>query len=201
MVKHINSSYLAVFKALYWLAKEEVANTKTVSLLGLLEELGVKEVEAFTTRSEYVLRKMVIYIANAITEKIVKKIKESEAFGLLTDVVTDISNVQRLVSFIQFFDEDIGDCVTKFIDATDLLESSSNSSPDANAIFSCLVKLLQKHGLDLNELKDFASDGASVMTGRIGGVAAKFQGIGRMQNHDKYSLCMPPTGPCMCRYW
>lgn len=67
-VKHINSSYLAVFKALYWLAKEEVANAKTVSLLGLLEELGAKEVEAFTTRSEYVLRKMVIHIANAITE-------------------------------------------------------------------------------------------------------------------------------------
>ena len=83
--------------------------------------------------------------------------------------------MQQLVSFTQFFDEDISDCVTKFIDATDLLESSSNSSPDANAIFSCLVKLLQKHGLDVNELKGFASDRASVMTGRIGGVAAKFK--------------------------
>ena len=60
-VKHVNSSYLAVFKALYWLAKEEVANAKTVSLLCLLEEFGVKEVKAFTTRSEYVLKKMVRY--------------------------------------------------------------------------------------------------------------------------------------------
>ena len=174
---YINSSYLAVFKALYWLAKEEVANAKTVSLLGLLEELGVKEVDAFTTRSESVLRKMVVLIANTITEKIVKKIKKSEAFGLLTDEVTDISNVQQLVSFIQFFDEEIGDCVTKFIETADLLESSHNSSPDADAIFSCLVKLLQKHGLDLNELKGFGSDGASVMTGRHRGVAAKFKSL------------------------
>ncbi|CAB4007153.1 zinc finger 862-like, partial [Paramuricea clavata] len=174
---YINSSYLAVFKALYWLAKEEVANAKTVSLLGLLEELGVKEVGAFTTRSESVLRKMVILIANTITEKIVNKIKKSEAFGLLTDEVTDISNVQQLVSFIQFFDDEIGDCVTKFIETADLLESSPNSSPDADAIFSCLVKLLQKHGLDLNELKGFGSDGASVMTGRNRGVAAKFKSL------------------------
>ena len=86
------------------------------------------------------------------------------------------SQTYQLVSFIQFFDEDIGNCVTKFIDATDLLESSCNSSADANATVSCLVKLLQKHGLDLNELiTGFASDGASVMTGRIGGVAAKFK--------------------------
>ena len=152
-------------------------NAKTVSLLGLLEELGVKEVDAFTTRSESVLRKMVVFIANTITEKIVKKIKKSEAFGLLTDEVTDISNVQQLVSFIQFFDEEIGDCVTKFIETADLLESSHNSFPDADAIFSCLVKLLQKHGLDLNELKGFGSDGASVLTGRHRGVSAKFESL------------------------
>ncbi|XP_028416122.1 uncharacterized protein LOC114539706 [Dendronephthya gigantea] len=120
---------------------------------------------------------MALLIANVITEKIIKKIKKSEVFGLLTDDVTDVSNIQKLVSFIQFFDEDIDDCVTKFIEATDLLESSPNSSPDAEAIFSCLVKLLKKHGLDINELKGFASDGASVMTGKNGGVAAKFKNL------------------------
>lgn len=96
--KSINNSYLAVFKALYWLAKEEVVNAKTISLLSLSEKLGVKEIDAFTARSESVLRKMVLLIASVIMEKIVNKIKKSEAFGLLTDEVTGISNVQQLVS-------------------------------------------------------------------------------------------------------
>ena len=65
----------------------------------------MKEIDAFTTRSESVLTKMVILIANTIGEKIANKIKKFEAFGLLTDEVTDISNVQQLVSFFQFFHE------------------------------------------------------------------------------------------------
>ena len=50
--KNIDKSYLAVFKALYWITKEEVANLKSKSLLSLLEELGVNEIESFSTRSE-----------------------------------------------------------------------------------------------------------------------------------------------------
>ena len=50
--------YEKVFRALYMLAKEEIANTKISSLLQLLEKMGVDEMKYFQTRSELVLREM-----------------------------------------------------------------------------------------------------------------------------------------------
>ena len=38
-----NEVYFKVFKALYWLAKEEVASTKITFLLELIEKIGVDD--------------------------------------------------------------------------------------------------------------------------------------------------------------
>ena len=118
---------------------------------------------------------MVILIAQVIKDYIVEKIKTSEGFGLLTDEVTDISNIQQLVTFIQYYDEEVGDSVTKFMDTTDLLENSPESSPNADAIFECLCAFLKQETIEFKDLKAFASDGVSVMTGTLNGVAAKFK--------------------------
>ena len=40
-----NEVYFKVFKALYWLAKEETACTKIPSLLALIEEMGVDDLK------------------------------------------------------------------------------------------------------------------------------------------------------------
>ena len=40
-----NEVYFKVFKALYWLAKEETACTKIPTLLALIEEMGVDDLE------------------------------------------------------------------------------------------------------------------------------------------------------------
>ena len=66
---------------------------------------------------------------------------------------------------------------TVFVDSSDLLEQSEEGSPNANAILNCLVKMLDRPGLDLSHMKAFSSDDASVMTGAEGGVAAKFREI------------------------
>ena len=42
--------YEKVFQALYWLAEEEIANTKITSLLQLLEKAGVSEIKYFQTK-------------------------------------------------------------------------------------------------------------------------------------------------------
>ena len=86
--KNIDKSDLAVFKALYWITKE--ANLKSKSLLSLLEELGVKEIESFSTRSEKILRGMIVLIGDTIKKKIVESIKQSKGFAILTNEVTDI---------------------------------------------------------------------------------------------------------------
>ena len=47
-----NDVYFRIFHSLYWLAKEEIASVKCLSLLSLLERMGVKELKYFETRSE-----------------------------------------------------------------------------------------------------------------------------------------------------
>ena len=40
-----NEVYFKVFKALYWLAKEEIASTKIASLLELIKKMGVDDLK------------------------------------------------------------------------------------------------------------------------------------------------------------
>ena len=133
---------------------------------------------------------MLIILSSAIAERLTKRIENSKCFELLTDEVTDISNMQQLVTFIKFFDMQKGDTSTVFVDSSDLLEQSEEGSPNANAIFNCLVKMLDRLGLDLSHLKTFSSDGASVMTGAEGGVAAKFRELNNCKTMIKvYCIC------------
>ena len=76
-----NDVYFKVFQSLYWLAKEEMPLTKIRSLLTLVGKLGVNDIKHFKTRSEPVLRKMLLLIATTIVEDIVEKIKEPEVYG------------------------------------------------------------------------------------------------------------------------
>ena len=84
-------------------------------------------------------------------------------------------NIQQLVTFVQYFDSNIGDCITTFLNTTDVLEHSPDSLPNAEATFNCLCRVIEKENLQLENLTRFASDGASVMTGKYNGDAAKFK--------------------------
>ena len=77
------------------------------------------------------------------------------------------------MTFVQYFDSNIGDCITTFLNTTDVLEHSP--APNAEAIFNYLCSVIEKENLQLENLKGFASDGASVMRGKYNGVAAKFK--------------------------
>ena len=135
-----NEVYFKVFKTLYWPAKEEIAFTKITSLLELTEKDGVDDLKYFQTRSEPVLRKMLLLIAKTIIQDIVVKIKTSDVYGLLTDEVTDISNICQLVSFVKYYDYNKEKAETVFIDCSNLLEFFENSSPNADAIVSCITE-------------------------------------------------------------
>ena len=66
--------------------------------------MGVDDLKYFQPRSEPVLRKMLLLIVKTIIQDIVVKIKTSNVYGLLTDEVTDISNICQLVSFVKYYD-------------------------------------------------------------------------------------------------
>ena len=164
-----------MFCSLYWLAKEEMPSSKITSLLTLLEKMGVKEMKYFETRSEPILRKMLLLTARTIIQDLVNNIKKSNFYALPTDEVTDISNICQLVFFVKFFDVDKGKADRAFLDCSNPLEHSIDASPNADAIVTCLTKKMQALPTDIGNLKVFVSDGASVMTGAEGGVAAKLR--------------------------
>ena len=122
----LSSNYMKVFQILYWICKEEVAVVKTVSLLNLIEKLGVTELKDFETRSSGTIQKMILTLTTVVREKLVDKIKQSDGCGCLTDEKTDISNICNLLTFIHFFDISTGKTMTSFVNGTDILDHSEN---------------------------------------------------------------------------
>ena len=104
--------------------------------------MGVDEMKYFQTQLEPVLREMLMCLSSIIVEDVILKINNSKCYGLLTDEVTDISNVCQLVTFIKYFDHEIGNTSTIFADSSDLLEKSEEASPNADAIVNCLMAML-----------------------------------------------------------
>ena len=136
--------------------------------------MGVDDLKYCQTRSEPVFRKMLLLIAKAIIHDIVVKIKNiNNVCGLLTDEVTDISNIYQLVSSVKYYDYNKEKAETVFIDCSNLLEFSENSSPNADAKITCVTEKFQELKIEILNLKAFISDRASVMVGKKSGVATK----------------------------
>ena len=136
--------------------------------------MGVDDLKYCQTRSEPVFRKMLLLIAKAIIHDIVVKIKNiNNVCGLLTDEVTDISNIYQLVSSVKYYDYNKEKAETVFIDCSNLLEFSENSSPNADAKITCVTEKFQELKIEILNLKAFISDRGSVMVGKKSGVATK----------------------------
>ncbi|VDI66017.1 Hypothetical predicted protein [Mytilus galloprovincialis] len=160
---------LIAFTSLYWLAKEEVANSKFKSLINLLEVVGVSHMKHFNHSSAGSIREMFLSIGDVITEDLVQKVNMADSFGLMIDEVTDISLIEQLVCFIQYVDR--AGCPTiHFHFTADLLKESD--SADAATIVKVIKEKLLNLGIDISKLRSLATDGASVMTGKKNGVAA-----------------------------
>ena len=98
----VNKVYKNIFYAVYWLVKEEIAVVKFKSILILLETVGVEDIELFDTRSSHIVREMVIMLSDLLKEKLISNIKKAGMYALLTDKVTDISNMQQLLTFVKY---------------------------------------------------------------------------------------------------
>ena len=125
-----------------------------------------------------------------LTEDIIQEIKKSNVYGLLKDKVTDLSNTLQLVTFIKYYDQNLGDARTRFVDVSDVLEGSLDTTATAETIHDCLINLLNSLDLKIQNVKAFTSDGASVMTGHQSGVAA------RLSEHENCQTML--SVHCIC---
>ena len=140
------------------------------------EILGVSDIASLTTKLPATIRSMIIVLSDIIKEELVKKIRKSKSYTCLIDEVTDISNVQNLLTFIRFYGMEKAMTVSKFVNTCGILRESETTSPDDLSIFFCLKNVLENNlGLNLEELIGFCSDGASAITWKDNGVAARFK--------------------------
>ena len=102
---------------------------------------------------------------------IVKKIKQANTFGFLTDEVCDIANVEQLITFVKYVDVNSNKASTKFVACDDLL--SDSNSANVTTIKNTLVKQVKECGLDVLNCSSTATDGCSMMTDRINRVSAQ----------------------------
>ena len=109
-----------VFYSIYWLAKEGIANKKAAGLFSLLEKLGVTDLRYFNHRSPASVREMFSTLGCALKENVVKRAKTAGCFGLLVDDVSDVSVMEQMITFIQFYDEHSSEVAVEFLSVDNL---------------------------------------------------------------------------------
>ena len=172
-----NNLLYNAFAALYWLAKETVAKVKFFSLLNLFRAIGLNKMQHFNYKSPTAVRGMFLTSGNVVKNMIVKEIKKAGSDGLLIDEVTGIVVTEQFITFVQFWNSTSGDIEIKFLSAKDLPVESV--SANAQTITSTLVMEFNICDMPVGKLNGFCTDGISVMTGKISGVATRLKELNK----------------------
>ena len=161
-------------KCMYWLAKEEVAHhTKFNSLLELgkflgcsyLAELQVAKNTTYT--SHRMIDDFLTTLSDSLENEILSKVRNSLAMGILCDETTDVSSLKQLAVFVQYVFQ--GKTKTSFLKIADLPNGK------ADTIENKLLDMCRQCEIPMNKVFGFGSDGASVMVGRVSGVATRMK--------------------------
>lgn len=158
-----------VFRTAYYLARNDRPFTDYQALLELQEfndaTIGVG------LRSRYSATSIVVHIAEQMRKKVCQQIINAGGYiSILVDESTTVSNKSTLIVYIKC-------TATASEPHLMFLELVELESQTADMITNTLLSCLTKYGFNDNYLRDylvaFASDGASVMTGKKSGVATQ----------------------------
>ena len=165
---------IGALKCMYFLTKHELPHTTTFSgLLDLAIDLGSDYLRSLRQagnahyRSEQIMSEFVQCLARCIQEDVIAKMRGSDTVRLMIDESTDVSILKQLVVYGRGIVN--GELECHFLGIRDLFNGT------AETIESALCNFLVDVNIDLNSVSSFGSDGASVMTGRHDGVAARLQ--------------------------
>jgi hypothetical protein len=158
------------FRTAYYLAKNDRPLNDYQGLLELQEINGADIGSGL--RSRYSATEIVTHISQQMKLKACKKIKETGGcISILVDEATTEGNKSVLIVYLKCTAVASGDPHFMLLDLIELNDQL------ADTIIAALLDCLAKHGFDDAYLREhlvaFASDGASVMTGRKSGVATQ----------------------------
>lgn len=158
------------FMAAYWLMKEKIPNKRFLSLISVMEHSGLDSMKYFDHKSQGSLQDIFLLIGDTLHEQIIDEVNSSPVFSILVDEVTDISVKCQRVIFVQYLDK-LGNPVVMFLESRDVLGDSV--SADSEALHRVLKECTKE--LDGSKLCGLVTDGASTMTGKINGLAARIK--------------------------
>ena len=114
--------------------------------------------------SEQVVAELLQCLSLVIEEQVLCDLQSNNFYSLMTDESTDIAVVKQLVLVGDLTNDGIK---TSFLCITDIPNGT------AETIEGAILKVLSEKDLHISRLCAFGSDGASVMTGRLSGVAVR----------------------------
>ncbi|XP_053372515.1 zinc finger protein 862-like [Mercenaria mercenaria] len=161
-----------LLKTAYHIAKRELPKDEMKHMVKYASVLGVELSKADANvlyTSPQSVTELQSALADVILDDKILDIQQSGVFSLTIDESTDNGNLKRLIMYAQ--------CVSETGLEYNLLTNKQilEGSADAKNIVSMVVEELKSKGLDITKLVGIGTDGASVMTGRKGGVVKLLQ--------------------------
>ncbi|XP_014669630.1 PREDICTED: zinc finger MYM-type protein 1-like [Priapulus caudatus] len=116
--------------------------------------------------SPEIQNEMILTFAEIIRKEIIQEVKDAGVFSILVDESKDVSKQEQISLVIRYFyDGEIRESFLEFRAAFQL---------DAESLTKSIFDILKSHGVDFQRnLVGQGYDGASVMSGKISGVAAR----------------------------
>jgi len=113
------------------------------------------------------------WLSECILTKQLSRIHSSPFYSVLTDSSTDVGREDHMMVYIQYMDPDTYTVQTEYLCTVQIALATSD------VVYAALTKTLEVFKFDLNKCIGFCSDGASVFTGTITGVAVKMRQLVR----------------------
>ena len=162
----------ALFKTVHWMTMEGVALNKFKSLLGLLCDLGVpdldivQKLDKVSYDSYFTAQELLDSLAQCSEQHANSQIEQSPVVTVLSDETTDITNKMRLILHAQLLNP------LSLKPSTHYLGNIECKDFTGKGIAESVSSELASCGIEMSRVMSFGSDGASVMTGKTNGVAA-----------------------------
>ncbi len=164
----------AAFSSVYFLAQEEIAHTtKYEALMRFISHLGLPHLETLNKggnakyTSYHTVDELLTIIGEEVRQNIHSMLQQSPYVGLICDETTDVSTTKQLVIYAKAI---VQSAVRPFFLALKEIPDGTAESVKEN-----LKEGLAECGLTIDRVAALGSDGASVMTGRVNGVAARLR--------------------------
>ena len=157
------SRIIAIVERVYLIAKKNYPLSGLEDLAGLGDGLGT----SYVTRTA--CTEFVQIIASVVRDELCTLCQESPCFGLIIDESTAIDKSAALIMYLRPIIN--GAAETKYMALIELM------GKNAEAIMNAIMEVCQDYRIDLKNLSNIASDGASVVAGKHTGVCKRLGDI------------------------